>query len=288
MEYGVPRTFAADILNVSMRTLDRYVRRKKITSVRRGRQLYFSEQELLTLKAEQIAEDSLREQEMIRERDRRDRRQRDAMRQQDRTWGSHGGEFVEVEEAQIRERESAKDVGSSDHVADSMAEREVADEVIEQPTDGRQVKLVDEMLVKDSIEARMYKRMYEDVRADIGLMRDQLKTAQVFILELKEKLSDRVPMLSFQNQQEALVQLTDRAKDQEKKVAVLKSRLHLREKKFAHEVAQVQLAARGVTAELQALERQIAIEKVSRLVYGILLFLVAATIPLALMVRHIG
>lgn len=50
--HTILRKSAAEILDISLRTLDRYVRKNNLTAVRRGRELYFEGKEIMKLKAE--------------------------------------------------------------------------------------------------------------------------------------------------------------------------------------------------------------------------------------------
>jgi DNA-binding transcriptional MerR regulator len=256
--YNISRAFAAEILNVSLRTLDRYAKKKTVSSVRRGRQLFFSEDELLSYKADLIAREDLmikREQVQGMEEARRD-------------------DFVEVQQAQQREQtfhsrqpepvniRSVRTGVEGEQMSGAEDQIGIQDDPI--------LGTLSRKIMSSSPELAVYKQMYVDAKTELKQMRDQLYLAHQRVGQLEIELKGRAPLLEYKKQQQEVMMLTEKTTEQEEKIATFKRKmdLHMR--------------------EMDEIQFQLKIEKVSKFVYGVLLFLVSVTVPIALILRLAG
>ena len=140
--FTVSRQFAAEILNVSVRTLDRYSKKDKITSSRRGRKLFFDEKELLDFKAKIMAEEQYEQIQRSREQKKVQEAHRAGAFRKTGTTRKAGAsrravgnrnkdvnrgvplDFIDVQEAQVIEQESYDDMdGEFANIRDSLLRR---------------------------------------------------------------------------------------------------------------------------------------------------------------------
>jgi|CXWL01.1.fsa_nt_gi DNA-binding transcriptional MerR regulator len=157
----VNRPFAAEILNVSLRTLDRYAKRNMISSIRRGRELYFLEADLLDFKAKLLARQGFQE----------------VKTQKKPRTESISSDFPEVTKAQAREQEqeSTPDVMT-------VTEKKTADE-----------SPYKELYEKTDGELKMTREQLQVANYRIGSLEGQMKS-MVPLIEYKKQ---RQEMLSL-------------------------------------------------------------------------------------------
>lgn len=194
-QYEVGRQFAAEILNVSVRTLDRYTKKKKISSVRRGRQLFFSEEELLNFKGQLLAKEM--------------GKQRAAQKKQSTAKGHvfnapRQDDFVDVQKAQAREQSS---VVESNHVSN------------EQPESA--------MSTEEHFEQVVYKKLYEESEVDNKELRKKVEGANYRIGQLEAQVNSMIPMVEYKKQKDELLLLAEENQFKQEDIKRLESNLKI-------------------------------------------------------------
>lgn len=158
--YNVTRQFASEILNISLRTLDRYAKKKNISSVRRGRQLYFLEDELLSFKTQLMEEESTKIKSQTPKK-----------------------EFPEVEQAQAREQMVS--------TVESVSEFERNSE------QGFENKIYKSLYEESALQVKELQKKCDTATYHIGQLEAQLKT-MVPLLEYTKK-GDEIRQLAEEN-----------------------------------------------------------------------------------------
>lgn len=263
-EYVVPRPFAAELLNVSLRTLDRYVRRKHISSVRKGRQLYFSEQEILAFKAEAMALESVQQAKRQQEQAREQVASRDEYWKTRQTMGRQGNDFIDVQMAQEREAGDAVGFGES-------------------PDEDVRV-----LLSQDSLEARVYRKLYDSARGQLVETREELNRARMVLVKLQEKMRRSISPHRFHKQGRFLLQMASTTQRLEKKALLLHTKLKLSTHQRDREAQSFLTRQDAAERHVGEMRRLLVVERVSRMVFAVLLFLLASLIPLAMIARLVG
>jgi len=213
-DYTVSRTFASDILNVSIRTLDRYTKKKHITSVRRGRNLFFSEGELLEFKAKIMAEKELKERKELKE-------LKDGG---NRVKLSRAGRSEEAPPVRSRRTDDFEDVRDA--------------QVIEQtePLDATDVEfsLIRDQLLRRSPEEGIFKRLYEQAEVSLKELRSKFELANYTVGQLEAQVKSMVPMLEYKKQKDELLLLADENKMKKEDIQQLERdvRVEMFAKKF--------------------------------------------------------
>lgn len=201
--YTVPRLFAAEILNVSVRTLDRYAKKDKISSTRRGRQLFFSEKELLDFKAKQLAQEQMEQVHKRRHRDEKTANNQHKHQTSGQRKNVQSSDFVEVEKAQQHEQ-------STEHGE----------------VDGVFAEIKDSML-RRSPEESIYRGLYHKAEGEMKDLQKQLTVANYQVGKLEAQLNLMVPQLEYKKQQKALDTLQLEHKVTNEKVHHLESELKM-------------------------------------------------------------
>lgn len=217
--YSVPRKFAAELLNVSLRTLDRYSKKNTIRSLRRGRELFFNEQEILDFKAQILAKEQF-------EQVQRRKLQKTELK-------SSAREFADVEEAQVMEQQPKRGEQYDDLDAGFATIRD--------------------SLLRRSPEESIFKALFEKAEEELKGLRQKLEAAHYQIGKLESEVKSMVPLIEFKKQKQELLALAE-------------------ENRFKLE-------------DIAGLERQVKVEQFVKKVYGVLLFLMMATMPLLIILR---
>jgi len=187
-EYGVPRAFAAEILNVSLRTLDRYNKGEKISSVRRGRALFFNEKELLDFKAKVMAEEEYEKAQKAREQVKKQPKRQTT-------------DFPEVHEAQVLEQEP-----------------------YDEDLDKGFAEIRDTML-RRSPDEEIYKDLYQKAEVELKETRHRLELANYRVGKLEAELKNMVPQLEYKKQHEELLQLASENRSQKDNILGLERQI---------------------------------------------------------------
>ena len=199
-QYHVSRQFAAEILNVSVRTLDRYSKSDKISSVRRGRQLFFSEQELLDFKAKQMAQQELEEVQKARLQRHRERPSTSRRRS---SVSSRKREFADVEKAQVLEQE-----GDFDDVDAAFAD-------------------IRDSMLRRSPDESIFRSLYKKAEHELKELRGKLEMANYRVGNLEAQISSMVPQIEFKKQRQELLELAQENRSKSHEMAELESQLQL-------------------------------------------------------------
>lgn len=173
--YSVPRKFAAELLNVSLRTLDRYSKRNTISSLRRGRELFFNEQEILDFKAQILAKEQF---EQVHKR----KLEKSVSKPSTR-------EFADVEEAQVLEQKSKRGEEYDDLDAGFASIRD--------------------SLLRRSPEESIFKALFEKAEGELHVIRQKLEAAHYQIGKLESEVQSMVPMIEFKKQKQELLTLAE-------------------------------------------------------------------------------
>lgn len=203
--HTVSRQFAAEILNVSVRTLDRYTKSDKISSVRRGRQLYFEESELLDFKAKQLAEEQLQEAHKRRHTQHVDTTKKKAQTSAKQA-SSRQPEFADVQAAQVLEQDY--DEGDYDTLDAGFAE-------------------IRDAMLRRSPEEGIYRSLYKKAEAELKTVREKLELANYQIGRLESQVRSMVPQLEFKRQKEALLELAAENKEKTEELTSLEQQIRL-------------------------------------------------------------
>ncbi|MDP2691414.1 MAG: helix-turn-helix domain-containing protein [bacterium] len=188
-QHTVSRPFAAEILNVSLRTLDRYAKKDTISSVRRGRQLYFSEEELLNFKAQLLAEQQLEQVKAKRE-----------LREEIRPRSSHR-EFHDIHEAQVMEQDGDGDDAEFAGIRNSLLKRDP--------------------------EVAIYKGLYEKGEGELKEARQKLEMANYQVGKLEAQVKSMVPLIAFKKQKQELLQLSEENRLKQDDIAQLEKQVRM-------------------------------------------------------------
>lgn len=201
-QYIVSRQFAAEILNVSIRTLDRYAKSDKITSMRRGRQLFFSEKELLDYKARQMAQEELEQVHKARRRRAEEgrRRAREPLR---RAQNVQNKDFVDVEEAHILEQE-----GSYDDLDVGFAD-------------------IKDSLLRRSPEESIYRSLFKKAELELKNLRQKLDVANYQVGKLGAQVASMVPLIEFKKQKHELLELSEENREKGNDIAQLEQQIKI-------------------------------------------------------------
>lgn len=173
--YSVPRKFAAELLNVSLRTLDRYSKKNTIRSLRRGRELFFNEQEILDFKAQILAKEQF---EQVQKRKQQRVEPKAPVR-----------EFADVEEAQVMEQQSKRGEEYDDLDAGFATIRD--------------------SLLRRSPEESIFKALFEKAEGELKGLRQKLEAAHYQIGKLESEVQSMVPMIEFKKQKQELLALAE-------------------------------------------------------------------------------
>lgn len=192
--YTVPRRFAAELLNMSLRTLDRYSKRDTISSMRRGRELYFNEQEILDFKAQILAKEQF---ETI---------QKTRANTQTK---KHTSDFADVEEAQVFEQRK------------SRGEEETYDDL-----DAGFANIRDSLL-RRSPEESIFKALFEKAEEELKNLRQKLEGAHYQIGKLEAEVKSMVPLIEFKKQKQELLTLSEENRFKQQDIAELEKQLKI-------------------------------------------------------------
>ncbi|MDF2379155.1 MAG: helix-turn-helix domain-containing protein [Candidatus Gracilibacteria bacterium] len=168
-QYEVGRQFAAEILNVSVRTLDRYTKKKQISSVRRGRQLFFNEEDLLNFKGQLMAKEMGKQRAAAKKKTPPTMSSFKAARNDD---------FIEVQRAQIKEQGNGE---TQETVVDAA----------------------------EHLEQKLYKKLYEESEDDNRNLRKQVEGANYRLGQLETQVANMIPMIEYKKQKDELLLLAE-------------------------------------------------------------------------------
>jgi hypothetical protein len=202
--HSVSRQFAAEILNVSVRTLDRYSKGDKISSMRRGRKLFFNEQELLDFKAKQLAQEQLQE---VHER--RHSRHASPTKKPSRRAkpvSSRQSDFPEVEAAQVMEQNDP-DEGYDDLEA-GFAE-------------------IRDSMLRRSPEEGIFRSLFKKAELELKDLRQKLEGANYQVGRLEARLGSMVPQLEYKKQKEELLELAAENLEKIEDISALEQQVRL-------------------------------------------------------------
>lgn len=214
--YTVNRQFAADILNVSVRTLDRYAKKDSISAVRKGRQLFFNEQELLDYKAKLLAREQFERVQARRE------NVGSSVEREGKRGGGTGAsfgarrsdrreEFADVQQAQVMEQE----------------EGEFMDE-------GSGFSRIRDAILKRTPEEKIYKGLYEKVDEELREARGKLEMANYQVGRLESQVKSMVPLIEFKKQKQELLSLSEENRFKQKDIEELERQVNI--EKFVKKV----------------------------------------------------
>lgn len=202
-DYEVTRRFAADILEVSERTLDRYAKRKQITSVRRGRQLFFSEEELLSFKAKIMAEDRLKQRQ----------------EQQDRVLkGRPRAGKGTATPLQARR---------ADDVFEDLRQAQAVEQMGQMTETDADFLLIRDELLRRSPEEGIFKKLYEETEQENKELQKKLDMAGYKVGQLENQVKNMVPVLEYKQQREELLLLADEHKQTVEDIRQLERQLNI-------------------------------------------------------------
>lgn len=194
--HTITRKSAADMLAVSARTLDRYVRKKSLTTLRRGRELYFDGKEVIKLKAELQNGMNKGERGLKVEKE------------------AHGNDFIEVKKAREKEQE------------ETHTHAEVVHQKAE-PLDDLDIgfaKIRDELL-RRSPEEGIYKVLFEKVDAEHKDTRKKLDMATFKLGSLEAQVKSMVPLIQYRKKNDEALQLAEQTGKQHKTLKILEKKL---------------------------------------------------------------
>jgi len=189
---GVNRPFAAEILNVSLRTLDRYAKRKVISSVRRGRELYFQEKDLLEFKAKLLARQEWQEIQAHK------KAKNDTIVDRP-TAAGRGGDFPGVARAQVREQ-------GWNGTEEALVMRDAGN------------------IVK---EESPFKKLYEKGEEELKMTRNKLQVANYRIGSLEAQVQSMVPMIEFKRQNHELLSLAENNREKQQGITILEQQVKI-------------------------------------------------------------
>lgn len=207
--HSVSRQFAAEILNVSVRTLDRYSKGDKISSMRRGRQLYFNEQELLDFKAKQMAQQQLQE---VHER--RQSRQSQVAPKKTRKSASRRDSFVSSRQDDFADVQAAQVMEQGD-------ELEHYDDI-----DAGFAEIRDSML-RRSPEEGIFRSLYKKAELELKDLRQKLELANYQVGRLESQVTSMVPQLDFKKQKQELLELAAENREKTEEMTLLEQQVRI-------------------------------------------------------------
>lgn len=196
--YTVPRKFAAEILNISMRTLDRYGRKDKISSLRRGRQLFFNEKELLDFKAKILVQQQY-EQVQLKRQQKKNVRSQIYQKPPAR-------EFEDLERAHIVEQNYEE--GDFDPIDGDFAE-------------------IRDSLLRRSPEESIYKKLYEKTDGELKDAQSKLEMANYQVGKLESQVRTMVPLIEFKKQKQELLSLAEENRFKDKDIDELERQVKI-------------------------------------------------------------
>jgi chromosome segregation ATPase len=205
VSHSVTRQFAAEILNVSVRTLDRYSKVDKISSMRRGRQLFFNEQELLDFKAKQLAQQQLQE---VQEKRHSRQQTKNVKRAKSRAKKvtSRQAEFADVEAAQVMEQDDLEE--AYDDIDAGFAE-------------------IRDSMLRRSPEEGIYRSLYKKAEVELKGVREKLEMANYQVGRLESQLTSSVPQLEFKRQKQELLELAQENREKTSDITVLEQQFRI-------------------------------------------------------------
>ncbi len=203
-DYSVSRFDAAELLDVSLRTLDRYTKTDKISAARRGRSLYFDESELMSFKAEYVVKNQ-----MIQKK----RKAKSKAKKQSKPASRQEDGFADVGRAQAREQE------------DIVADVDIIDP---------DFAVIRDELLRRSPEESIFKTLYKKAEVELDTLRKQLNTANYRVGQLEAQVKSMVPLLSFKKQKQKLLSLTEEKLKQEQQISALEQQINV--ERFAKKV----------------------------------------------------
>ena len=207
--YTVTRRFAADILNVSLRTLDRQVRKGNISSMRRGRELFFNESNLLQFKARILAKEQYEQMQSLKA----SRGAKDNFQGRQKQTNQKTREFVDVQEAQVMEQSRVEEEdldlsGGYDELDAGFA------------------KIRDNML-RRSPEERIYKALHAKTEEELKVTRQKLELANYKIGTLESQVNSMVPLIEFRRQKQELLALAEESRCKDKDIVGLENQVKI-------------------------------------------------------------
>jgi len=194
--HTVPRKFAAELLNVSLRTLDRYSKKNTISSLRRGRELFFNEQEILDFKAQILAKEQF-------EKIHKNRQQSQAVPQKS------ARDFSAVEEAQVLEQQPRR------------GEQESYDDLDAGFADIR------DSLLRRSPEESIFKALFQKAEEELKALRQKLETAHYQIGKLESEVQTMVPQIEYKKQKQELLALAEENRFKQQDIAELEKQIRI-------------------------------------------------------------
>lgn len=189
--YSVPRKYAAELLNVSLRTLDRHSKKNTIRSLRRGRELFFNEQEILDFKAQMLAKEQF---EMIH-------RKKEAIPKK------MTREFADVEQAQVVEQDSR---------------RGVADEYDDMDAGFANIR---DSLLRRSPEESIFKALFQKAEEELSSLRQKLESAHYQIGKLEAEVKSMVPQLEYKKQKQEMLALAEENRFKQQDISTLEQQV---------------------------------------------------------------
>jgi len=189
--YTVPRKYAAELLNVSLRTLDRHSKKNTIRSLRRGRELFFSEQEILDFKAQILAKEQF---EMIHRK--KEVSQKKPVR-----------EFSDVEKAQVVEQKSGRGVTEEYDDLDAGFAN------------------IRDSLLRRSPEESIFKALFQKAEEELGSLRQKLEAAHYQIGKLEAEVKSMVPQLEFKKQKQEMLALAEENRFKQQDISTLEQQV---------------------------------------------------------------
>jgi hypothetical protein len=191
--HNVPRKFAAELLNVSLRTLDRYSKKSTISSLRRGRELFFNEQEILDFKAQILAKEQFEQIQKTRQQAPHKKPIRD---------------FSSVEEAQVLEQQSAR-----------KGEPETYDDLDAGFADIR------DSLLRRSPEESIFKALFHKAEEELKSLRQKLEAAHYQIGKLESEVQTMIPQIEYKKQKQELLSLSEENRFKQQDIAQLEKQV---------------------------------------------------------------
>ena len=190
--HTVNRRFAADILNVSLRTLDRYVKKNSISASRRGRELYFGEQELLDFKAKLLAQAEF------------ERMQANKLRREQPS----KSEFADVAQAQVIEQTHQPEEPHYSH-------------------EKHDLNPLKKSVESEGGENTIYKTLYEKTGQELHVTREKLQVANYHIGKLEAQVKSMVPQIEYKKQHQELLTLAQESRHKTEDISELEKQLKI-------------------------------------------------------------
>lgn len=196
------RDEAAQILNVSVRTIDRWIKKGSISYARKGRDLF-------------VREDSL--QKFLSSQEKK---------------GKTQTEFPQVEAAQRKEQEKNQVITEAVQIEHSGTEP-LKETSIHTP-DAYQFRDLDrgfaeikDRLLRRSPEESIYKGLYEKNEEELNVARGKLDIAHHRIGTLEAQVKSMVPLIEYRKQKEELLALAEENRFKQKDIQDLEKRVQI-------------------------------------------------------------